>query len=57
MTVLWIILGLMVALLCVLVVRALLFHPRRAEAIAPATVNVDANEAARALSELVRCAG
>lgn len=55
MTVLWIILGLMVALLCVLVVRALLFHPRRAEAIAPATANVDANEAARALSELVRC--
>ena len=55
MIVLWIVLGLLCALLAVLLVRALLFHAPRAEAVAPAPVEVDANEAARALSELVRC--
>lgn len=51
----WILLGLLIAFVLVLLVRTLRFHPVKATAPAPVTVAVDADEAARNLSAMVRC--
>ncbi|NLI20525.1 MAG: M20/M25/M40 family metallo-hydrolase [Clostridiales bacterium] len=52
----WIILSVLpLLLLAVLILRAVRFRPRREKPVAPVSVPLDADAAARALSALVRC--
>lgn len=55
MVILWIVLGLIAALLLVLVVRALLFKPKKEQRAAPEPVSFDEQRAVESLRQMVMC--